>query len=75
MASHRELHRIFWMVKGHIGDDETVLKSYNGYFKRLWGNHEVCYREEGFEEAFDSLFMERVRRVAKWAWSNQVSEV
>ena len=61
MASHRELHRIFWLVKGHIGDDETVLESYNGYFKRLWGNHEVCYREEGFEEAYNEKFGRDIR--------------
>ncbi len=55
------MHRIFWMVKGHVGDDETVLKSYNGYFKRLWGNHEVCYREEGFEEAYNEKFGRDIR--------------
>jgi|TARA_B100000073_G_scaffold120983_1_gene98266 hypothetical protein len=50
---HKEAHRLFWLVKGHLGDEATVLSSANGYFKRLWGNCErSVYAEEGFEEAY-----------------------
>ena len=31
---------------------------YNGYFKRMWGNHELCYHEEGFEEAYEEYLNE-----------------
>jgi hypothetical protein len=43
------------MVKGHINtSEETILSSYDGYFKRLWNNSERAeYGMEGFEEAFD----------------------
>jgi hypothetical protein len=49
----KEACRIFWMVKGHLNSsDETIKACYSGYFSRLWGNHEACYLEEGFEEAY-----------------------
>ena len=54
--SHKEAHRLFWMVKGHLNTTErTILECAPGYFKRLWGNHEACYHEEGFEEAYKKL--------------------
>ena len=40
------------MVKGHITDKKTMEDCYDGYFKRMWNNHEATYREEGFEEAW-----------------------
>jgi len=50
---HKEAHRLFWLTKGHLADEATVLSSANGYFKRLWGNCErAVYGEEGFEEAY-----------------------
>jgi hypothetical protein len=59
--SHKEAHRLFWMVKGHLDSSEqTVFQSAPGYFKRLWGNHEACYREEGFEEAYQKMFHNRL---------------
>jgi len=49
----KEAYRLFWMVKGHLNaSHETIMSSADGYFKRLWGNHEACYHEEGFEEAY-----------------------
>jgi len=52
----KEAYRLFWMVKGHLNvSEETALESAPGYFKRLWGNHEACYHEEGFEEAWRKL--------------------
>jgi len=33
----KEEYRIFYMVKGHLdASPQTVVSSYNGYFKRLW---------------------------------------
>lgn len=48
----KDVARVFWLVKNHLVDEQTMRQSYDGYFKRIWGNHEICYREEGFEEAF-----------------------
>ena len=48
----KEVARMFWIVKGHLTDERTMRLSYNGYFKRMWGNHETVYHEEGFEEAW-----------------------
>jgi len=33
--------------------EATILESAPGYFKRLWGNHEAVYHEDGFEEAWN----------------------
>lgn len=58
--SHREAHRLFWMVKGHLGaSEETIFQCYEGYFKRLWGNHEAVYHEDGFDEAYKKLLDKR----------------
>jgi len=52
----RESNRMFWIVKGHLipkaWKAEDIVSMYNSYFKRMWGNHECCYREEGFDEAY-----------------------
>jgi hypothetical protein len=48
----KEVARLFYMVKGHITDPKTMRDCYSGYFKRMWGNHELCYHEDGFEEAY-----------------------
>ena len=51
-------NQIFWQVKGHLipdsWSDAEIRKVEESYFKRLWGNHEACYRTSGFEEAWDS---------------------
>jgi hypothetical protein len=53
LEDKKEAYRIFFMVKGHINTSEkTILDSYDGYFRRLWGNHENVYHEEGFEEVW-----------------------
>jgi len=55
---HKEAHRLFWLVKGHLGDEKTVLASADSYFKRLWGNHErMTYGMDGFEEAYEKKFL------------------
>lgn len=33
----------------------TIYDSYDGYFRRLWGNHENVYHEDGFEEEYQKL--------------------
>ena len=56
----KEAYRLFWMVKGHLNaTEETVMQSADGYFRRLWGNHEACYHEEGFEEAYQKHLTNR----------------
>ena len=59
--SHKEVCRIFYMVKGHLGATEKTMRGcYDGYFKRLWGNHEAVYHEDGFEEEYEKLKMKRI---------------
>ena len=50
----KEAYRLFWLVKGHLDTShETIISSYDGYFKRLWGNCERAeYGMEAFEEAY-----------------------
>ena len=60
--THKESHRLFWIVKGHLGDEKTVLGSANSYFKRLWTKHQgedTSYIEEGFEKAYYEKYPER----------------
>lgn len=52
----KEKARIFWMVKGYLPEPHLIEDAYDGYFKRLWGNHECVYREDGFEEAYEKKF-------------------
>lgn len=52
--SDRDIAKMFYIVKGHITDKKTMEDSYDGYFKRMWGNHETCYHEDGFEEAYEA---------------------
>ena len=54
--SHKEAHRLFWMVKGHLdASEQTILESAPGYFKRMWNNNEAYLHEEGFVEAYQKL--------------------
>jgi hypothetical protein len=46
------------MVKGDLTkvNKKQIEDSYNGYLKRLWGNHERSqYAEEGFEENYEKF--------------------
>ena len=67
-AVRKEANRFNWMIKGQLIDssetDATVEKLYDSYFKRLWGNHEACYREEGFEAAWEERFEQDREKVA-----------
>ena len=52
----KEANRFNWMIKGKLIDrewsDVDVEKTYNSYFKRLWGNNENYMHEVGFEAAY-----------------------
>ena len=58
--SLKDSARLFWLTKGHLNTtNETIISSYNGYFKRLWGNNERAeYGMEGFEEAYNKKVSE-----------------
>ena len=44
------------MIKGHLNvNEETILSSYDGYFKRVWYNEEAYIHAAGFEEAYNNL--------------------
>ena len=53
---YKEACRLFWLVKGHLNSsDDTILGSYNSYFRRLWcmyQGEDMSVWEEGFEEAY-----------------------
>ena len=70
MVEHKEAHRLFWIVKGYITTDKIAYASYDSYFKRLWGNHENVYHEDGFEEAYNRAFMMGANKDRQvWEWS------
>jgi len=54
----KEANRLFWIIKGHLipdsWSDSEIASISEIYFRRIWGNHEACYREEGFESAWQS---------------------
>ena len=56
--SHKEVYKMFFMIKGHLEvTEETARNCYDGYFRRAWGNHEMVYRPDGFEEAYAKKFL------------------
>lgn len=63
-AVRKEANRFYWIVKGHLiptsWSDKDVEGIYNSYIKRLWGNHENCVHEDGFEKAW------KLREVEMW---------
>ena len=69
----KEANRLNWLIKGKLIDkswsDREVEKTYDSYFKRLWGNNERTeYGSTGFEAAYKAreaeIFAEEVQRVA-----------
>jgi hypothetical protein len=62
-TSHKEMHRIFYMVKGYITSDHIAYTSYDGYIKRLWHNEEAYMREDGFEEVYNIAFSDRATTI------------
>lgn len=53
----KEANRFYWIVKGQLipesWSDNDVLKIYDSYMVRIWGNHENCVHEDGFERAWE----------------------
>ena len=53
----KEANRLFWIVKGHLipecWSEVDILNMSDDYLKRIWGNHEATFHEEGFEEAWN----------------------
>ena len=68
----KEANRFNWIIKGKLIDkswsDADVEKTYHSYMKRLWGNHENCVHEVGFEQAWKAreseMLQEEVKHVA-----------
>ena len=54
----REANRMYWMVKGMLipecWSDKDIKGIYESYINRLWGNHENCVHEDGFEQAWNT---------------------
>ena len=49
------------MTKGHFNcTEQTILNSYDSYFKRLWYNEEAYIYEKGFEDAWKKLNNEKI---------------
>ena len=67
-------NQLYWQVKGRLipeswcNDHLQVEKILDGYFKRLWGNHEASVHLGGFEEAWqirkEELLEEEMENVA-----------
>ena len=68
----KEANRFYWIVKGQLiptsWSDKDVEGIYNSYMKRIWGNHEACVHEAGFETAWKrreaDLLNDEMRTVA-----------
>lgn len=68
----KEANRLNWIIKGKLIDlswsDEDVEKTYNSYFKRLWGNNEMYIHEAGFDRAYaereEQVYQNDITRVA-----------
>ena len=68
----KEANRMNWIIKGKLIDrswsDKDVEKTYDSYFKRLWGNNENYLHETGFETAWKAreaeIYNEEIQKVA-----------
>jgi len=65
----KEANRFYWIVKGHLipesWSDKDVEGIYNSYMQRLWGNHENCVHEVGFEAAWKAREADIINRRKK----------
>jgi len=52
----KEANKFYWLVKGQLipesWSDADIMKTYDSYFARLWGNHEAQIHAIGFEAAW-----------------------
>lgn len=60
----KEANRFYWMVKGQLipesWKEEDIMKTYESYFARIWGNHERAdYGTIGFEAAWAQRQVEK----------------
>jgi hypothetical protein len=54
--TQKEAYKLYWLVKGHFANHETVMNSADSYFKRLWNNNERAeYGMVGFDEAYKKV--------------------
>jgi hypothetical protein len=62
-AEFKEANRYYWIVKGSLISDswseKDIMSVYDGYFHRIWGNHENVIHEDGFEEAYSKKYNKR----------------
>ena len=62
----KEEYRIFYMVKGHLdASPQTVINSYNGYFKRLWIDGSNGAPLYDYAEDFERAWEERQNGITK----------
>jgi len=58
IQDRKEANRYYWIIKGHLipetWSDTDVITILNTYFRRIWGNHEACVHEYGFEDAWQA---------------------
>ena len=61
----KEANRYYWIIKGHLipesWSDRDVSTILNTYFQRIWGNHEACVHEDGFEDAWRARILLQAR--------------
>ena len=60
----KEANKFYWMVKGQLipesWSEEDIMKTYDSYFARLWGNHEAHIHAIGFEAACKSREAQKI---------------
>lgn len=72
----KEPCRFFYMVKGHLNTStETILASYDSYFKRMWNNNEAYLHEQGFEEAYNKFILKNEKYLGKRIAKNILNKV
>lgn len=63
----KEANRFYWMVKGQLipesWSERDIMKTYDSYFARLWGNHERAdYATLGFEAAWKEREAKKIQK-------------
>ena len=73
---YKQANEFYWAIKGQLiplsWSSKDIRDIYEGYMKRLWGNHEAMTagHMKGFEEAWD----ERVEYCASDIWEDDTFE-
>lgn len=64
----KEANRYYWIIKGQLIPESwtsaDVARIYEGYFKRMWGNHENVVHEDGFEAAWQERMEREMDNIA-----------